>query len=66
MSPPVLLTTKTFFTSGHCSRALSELTFNGTILPPLIPSSAVIKNLESQSSILPASASGEKPPKTTE
>jgi hypothetical protein len=42
------------------------LAFSGTFLPPRRPSSAVMMNLDSQSTMRPASASGEKPPKTIE
>ena len=59
-------TTKTFFTLGHLSRALSTLFLRGTILPPLNPSFAVITKWESQSIILSARLSGENPPNTTE
>ena len=46
--------------------ASSVLVLRGIFLPPLIPSSAVIIIDELQSSMRPANASGENPPKTTE
>ena len=54
------------FKHGAFSAALSALSFKGIVFPPLIPSSAVIIKVESQSLILSARESGEKPPKTTE
>ena len=66
--PPVRLTTMIFCTllvSGLVS-ASSTLAFSGTFLPPRTPSSAVITTLDLQSMMRPASASGEKPPNTTE
>ena len=46
--------------------AASVLAFSGTLRPPRRPSSAVMTTLEPQSSMRPASDSGEKPPNTTE
>ena len=46
--------------------ASSTLAFSGIFLPPRTPSSAVITTRDPQSSIRPFSASGEKPPNTTE
>ena len=46
--------------------ASSVFDFSGIGFPPLTPSSAVMIIVELQSSILPANASGEKPPNTTE
>jgi hypothetical protein len=46
--------------------ALSVLAFSGTFLPPRNPSSAVMTKVDSQSTIRPASASGENPPNTIE
>jgi hypothetical protein len=46
--------------------ALSELLLSGIGRPPRTPSSAVTRTRESQSTMRPASASGEKPPNTTE
>ena len=66
ISPPVLFITKVDFTFGHSLRASSTLSFSGTFLPPLKPSSAVITILQSASRILSFNDSGEKPPKTTE
>ena len=51
---------------GQFTRASSTFCLRGIDLPPLIPSSEVIMQVELQSVILPASASGENPPKTTE
>ena len=66
-SPPVRRTTTTVFTSRPCpSMAASVLAFSGILRPPRTPSSAVITQVDSQSSIRLASASGENPPKTTE
>ena len=48
------------------SIAASVLDLSGIALLPLTPSSAVIIISDSQSLIRPASASGEKPPNTTE
>ena len=53
-------------TPGQRSSAASTFRFRGMRLPPRRPSSAVITSLESQSWMRPASASGEKPPNTTE
>ncbi|MNH17424.1 hypothetical protein D3C79_770950 [compost metagenome] len=68
MSPPVRLHTMIFCTllvSGLVS-ARSTLALSGVRRPPRTPSSAVITTLDLQSMIRPASASGEKPPNTTE
>ena len=40
---PVLCATKTVSTSGHWETASSTVFFRAILLPPLIPSSAVIK-----------------------
>ncbi|MNP63771.1 hypothetical protein D3C76_1592090 [compost metagenome] len=47
-------------------RARSTLALSGVRRPPRRPSSAVITTFDLQSMMRPASASGEKPPKTTE
>ena len=60
------LQTKTFSIVEHFLIASSTLFFRGIIFPPRTPSSAVIMQFDLQSCILPARASGEKPPKTTE
>ncbi len=68
MLPPVRLQTMIFCTllvSGWVS-ASSTFSFSGVRLPPRTPSSAVITTLDLQSMMRPASASGEKPPNTTE
>ena len=52
--------------SGTGARALSALALSGTCLPPRTPSSAVITTWQSESRMRSRSASGEKPPKTTE
>ena len=62
---PVRLTTRVFI-SPEISRALFTFSLRGTDFPPLGPSSAVTTKEAPQSVILLASASGEKPPKTTE
>ena len=68
--PPVRRTTSTFWTRTPwrpaMSTAWSVLAFNGMGRPPRTPSSAVTTKVDSQSTMRPASASGEKPPKTTE
>jgi hypothetical protein len=46
--------------------AVSVLAFSGIGLPPRRPSSQVMTKVDSQSTMRPASASGEKPPKTIE
>ena len=66
ISPFVLLITRHFLHEDAFFNASSVFCFKGIVLPPLIPSSAVIIKFELQSSILPARASGENPPKTTE
>ena len=63
---PVLLTTIEVLHIFAFDIASSVFDFRGIALPPLTPSSAVIIIVELQSSILPANASGEKPPNTTE
>ena len=45
---------------------VKNTSFNGIDLPPRRPSSAVMTKVDLQSSMRPASASGEKPPKTIE
>ena len=64
--PPVRFTTTTLFTFGHFFSASSVFAFSGTLRPPRSPSSEVTTMVESQSTMRPASASGEKPPNTTE
>ena len=59
-------TTSTEVTPGQRSSARSMLALSGMRRPPRTPSSAVIAALESQSRMRSASASGEKPPNTTE
>ena len=68
ISPPVRFTTRTFLQTSVPSRvsAASTFSFNGTCLPPRTDSSAVITSLESAPITRWATASGEKPPKTTE
>ena len=46
--------------------AASVLALSGTLRPPRRPSSAVMTTFDWQSSMRPASESGEKPPNTTE
>ena len=65
-SAPVARITSTRLRLGARKAAASTLAFSGIALPPRRPKSAVTTSLESQSSIRPASASGEKPPNTTE
>jgi hypothetical protein len=69
-SPPVRRTTSTLSTRAPWlsarSIARSAFVFSGTARPPRTPSSAVMRKRDPQSSMRPASASGEKPPKTTE
>jgi hypothetical protein len=62
----VRLTTIMDFTPPAFSHAASVLAFNGILRPPRVPSSAVTITLDLQSSMRPASESGEKPPNTTE
>ena len=67
MSLLVFFITNTFsrlVTKGF-EAAASTFAFKGMVFAPLTPSSAVMTILDSQSLIRPASASGEKPPKTT-
>ncbi len=52
--------------SSHFSSAALMFFFKGITFPPLIPSSAVITNFESQSWMRPAIDSGAKPPNITE
>src|SRR3546814_18874937 len=66
MLPPVRCTTKTVFTPGQFFSAVSVLAFSGILRPPRRPSSAVMTQLDSQSWMRPARASGEKPPNTPE
>ena len=66
MSPPVRLITITFSTVAHFLTASSVLVLSGILRAPRIPSSAVITTFDVQSLMRPASASGEKPPNTTE
>ena len=66
-SSPVCFTTSTFSTATPSSAsAASTFALSGIGLPPRLPPSAVTTKRLSQSTIRPASASGEKPPKTTE
>ena len=55
-----------FLTLGQFVKASSVVAFSGIDFPPLTPSSAVIKYSDSQSVILVAIESGEKPPKIIE
>ncbi len=48
------------------SAAMSVFAFSPTLRPPRRPSSAVMTKVDWQSSMRPASESGEKPPNTTE
>ena len=66
MEPPVLLITIEVVQFGQLLSASSTFCLRGIDLPPRTPSSEVIMHVESQSIILPASASGENPPNTTE
>ncbi len=66
MSPPVRLTTRQVCTLGVCARASSAWALRCTRLPPRRPSSAVISTWQSASRMRSRSASGEKPPNTTE
>ena len=63
---PVRLTTMTWSTRPTLAIAASALALSGTLRPPRKPSSAVMTTLDLQSSMRPASESGEKPPNTTE
>ena len=63
---PVRLTTMTKSTPPALAIAASVLAFSGTLRPPRKPSSAVMTTFDWQSSMRPASESGEKPPNTTE
>ena len=65
-SAPVRFTTRTFSTPLAFFNAASALALSGTLRPPRNPSSAVMRNFDLQSSMRPASESGEKPPNTTE
>ena len=67
-APPVWRTTitvSTLLVPGRSSAA-STLTLSGMCLPARRPSSAVITTLACESTMRPASESGEKPPNTTE
>ena len=70
IAPPVRRTTSTLCTAlpaaAAISAALSAFAFSGTLRPPRKPSSAVISTCDLQSTMRPASESGEKPPNTTE
>ena len=66
MAPPVLLITIEVVQFGQLLSASSTFCLRGIDLPPRTPSSEVMIHVESQSAILPASASGENPPNTTE
>ena len=63
---PVRLTTITWSTPPALAIAASALALSGTLRPPRKPSSAVMTTFDLQSSMRPASDSGEKPPNTTE
>ncbi len=63
---PVTRHTNTFSMVGVSLHASSTFALSGIGLAPRIPSSAVITILHSESLIRPLSASGEKPPNTTE
>ena len=63
---PVRLTTMTKSTPPHLAIAASVLALSGILRPPRTPSSAVMTMFDLQSSMRPASESGEKPPNTTE
>ena len=63
--PPVRRTTKQVLTEGQRASASSALALSGILRPPRSPSSAVMRQLESQSWMRPTRLSGEKPPKTT-
>ncbi len=65
-SPPVRRTTRHFTLSEQCSSALLTLVLSGVLRPPRGASSAVTTRRASQSLMRLASASGEKPAKTTE
>ena len=68
-APPVRRTTSTRLEARDRCRwrwRSSTLAFSGMRLPPRRPSSAVITSVDWQSSMRPASESGEKPPNTTE
>ena len=59
-------TTSTFSSPLQRVSASSVFFLSGIGLPPRTPSSAVMMNLESASTMRPARLSGEKPPNTTE
>jgi len=63
---PVRRTTMTLATPPALSQAASVFTLSGILRPPRTPSSAVTTTVDLQSSMRPASESGEKPPNTTE
>ena len=63
---PVRRTTSTFSSPLHFLSASSVFFLSGIGRPPRTPSSAVMTNLDSASSMRPARLSGEKPPNTTE
>jgi hypothetical protein len=62
----VRLTTITEVTPPALSQAASTFAFSGILRPPRTPSSAVTTKVDLQSSMRPASESGENPPNTTE
>ena len=64
--PPVRRTTMTWSTPPALAMAASVLALSGILRPPRRPSSAVMTTFDLQSSMRPASESGEKPPNTTE
>ena len=63
---PVRRTTMIEVTPPALSAAASAFTLSGILRPPRTPSSAVTMMGDLQSSMRPASESGEKPPNTTE
>jgi hypothetical protein len=63
---PVWRTTITVLTWPTLSQAASALALSAILRPPRMPSSAVMTTSDLQSSMRPASESGEKPPNTTE
>ena len=56
----------TWSTPPTLAIAASVLALSGILRPPRMPSSAVMTTFDWQSSMRPASESGEKPPNTTE
>jgi hypothetical protein len=66
MGLPVWRTTSTFSSPLPFFSASSVFFLRGIGRPPRTPSSAVMMNFDSQSTMRPARLSGEKPPNTTE